>query len=188
MQSKTDKKARVLPPSILSFEERKKIECYLEENLSLNNISHCLYRSPATIQKEIKLNGGIRAYNAEKAQAASNERIKSRVSTLKKRLTLQDRIKIEYELKNLKPFTWIAKEIGISSDSVRKEIMKNGGRENYNAKEAQESSNKRKSNCGNHMKIYSNQRNQVESEIESLKMHIEILSDIIKELRDAKNN
>ncbi len=51
----------------LKLEDRKKLESMLDKAMPIGEIASKLGTTPSTLYVEIKRNGGIRAYNAEKA-------------------------------------------------------------------------------------------------------------------------
>lgn len=63
-------------PASLSLEEREEISRGLAANESIRSIASLLGRSPSTISREIKRNGGVSKYRAAKADQATWKRAK----------------------------------------------------------------------------------------------------------------
>lgn len=55
----------------LNIEERKAIQDFLDQGKEIKYIAEILHRSQSCISSEIKRNGGIRIYDAKKAQENS---------------------------------------------------------------------------------------------------------------------
>jgi IS30 family transposase len=56
----------------MDIDERRRIQELLDRAIQIKDIAKMLNRSHATISQEIKKNGGLRLYNAEKAQEVSD--------------------------------------------------------------------------------------------------------------------
>jgi len=67
---------------LLTIEERKEIEKYVQLKLPFSSIALILGRSVNGIRSEVEKNGGILEYNAEKSQSNYQERLKSSVTRL----------------------------------------------------------------------------------------------------------
>lgn len=109
------------------------------------------------------------------------------------RLTYEERQKIETLLKTPISITVLASMIGRSKNCVVVEVRRNGGRSEYTAKKAQASADARKDNQkqvlrkNNAGKIGKNPRSCFIHRMRSIEMQIQILSETIKGILDAKN-
>lgn len=111
------------------------------------------------------------------------------------RISLDDRVVIQSMIAKDHRARDIAEVIGIHEDTVRKEIIKNGGRELYNALEAERAVRERrvKANLSTTAKrketyipttkvgMLHRRVETLEQTVKVLEMHIEILTDLIKE-------
>lgn len=71
--------------TILTFEERQAIERNLKLGYSASSISRRIGRSKNSIVWEVRRNGGMKNYNAEKAQLQSDIRNSERIQKIKKK-------------------------------------------------------------------------------------------------------
>lgn len=68
--------------SRITYEERKKIESYLKLNISLISIGKLIGRHPASVTREVNINGGKENYNADEANARSIEKEELKIARL----------------------------------------------------------------------------------------------------------
>ena len=109
------------------------------------------------------------------------------------RLTYEERQKIETLIKTPVSLTVLASMIGRSKNCVVLEVRRNGGRSEYTAKKGQASADARvdqrkqvliKNNTG---KIGKNPRSHFIHRMRSIEMQVQIISETLKELLNAKN-
>lgn len=106
---------------------------------------------------------------------------------LVKRFTLEEREIIEELIKSGKSITGISVFLKRSKNGLSSELNKNGGRVNYNAKNAHERHLKTK--YIKHQKLSKKfegkifESNGLISRIENIEMQIEIILDLVKELK-----
>ncbi len=106
-------------------------------------------------------------------------------------LSLEQRQKIQEFIKTPMTFVEMSPLIGKSKSTIAAEVKSNGGRLHYNAHEAQARADKKKSNStSTEMPIesQSNLEKSLDSRVKSLEMQVQILSETLKELLDAKHN
>lgn len=113
----------------LSPEERLKIQQMLKCGYSRKNIARILGRTPFTIGKEVKRNGGPDLYDGERAQKTYEERRqakKKKLSDLAKvPLTQQQIDDIEEGIKHELPFSVIRENSHVGFGRLRKYMKKN---------------------------------------------------------------
>ena len=68
--------------SRITYEDRKKIESYLKLNISLISIGKLIGRHPASVTREVNINGGKENYNADEANARSIEQEELKIARL----------------------------------------------------------------------------------------------------------
>lgn len=102
-----------------------------------------------------------------------------------KQLTLEERRLIEKYIKMGISFNQQARMIGRSNYTIADEIRRNGGRENYCAEKAQERAvvMRGRSSSNSQSKVYKGRIDKLETRVDSLEMQIEILMDLIKEIK-----
>ncbi|SRR5258708_1294169 len=109
--------------------------------------------------------------------------------TTLKRLTLQEREKIQTGLNNCLNYYQLAEFVGRSRSTINYEVVLNGGRSNYNAIEAQNRSlNQTRRGVYKIPDETNNQRflddpAKIQQQIDSVKMQMQILSETIKEMK-----
>lgn len=105
-----------------------------------------------------------------------------------KRLTLEERKIIEKYSKEAISGRDIARIINRGDSVVNFEFQRAGGRENYNALEAQKTADERFIKRINRVTEYQrNLRTSIEEKIFNLEMQIEILTETIRRMRNATN-
>ncbi len=179
----------------LNLAERKLIEQYVKEDFSFYRMAELLNRSEHCLYNEvISRNGGRECYNALEADAKSSlQTIGLDGLPVKKRCTHLNLIEREFLEEQLKKDVAISKIsflMGRSLSTIAAEIRKGGGRENYSAqlshKKYTDNAAVRNGNISKGMKERHDKLGDSQSEITSLKMQIDILFDMIKELRGGK--
>lgn len=104
--------------SVLNLDERKVIEECCLKNLTNGRIASILDRAHSTIKQEIRKNGGKKKYNAIEAQRQADLRQKSKVRKLHKFFT-EEQVKHIFLLASSgKSITYIARELSTSVSTM----------------------------------------------------------------------
>lgn len=116
-----------------TLQERFIIEEELKTGKSIYKLSTKLGRSGSGLYHEIQRGGGRDKYTAlqanEKAIQALNDN--SNITTLKRKITPEIRLKIRDFLDSGYSCSWISREIGVSLNTIMNEIYLGGGKKNY---------------------------------------------------------
>lgn len=124
-----------------TFDERKKIEELIKQELNYPQIGKILNRSRWSIKGEVNSKGGYLTYTAVKAQEIADSH-SVYINNVKNRrikpYTNEDRIVIEESIKKGLTFAQIGVLLTRTFASIANEIIKNGHRIGYTAKKSQE--------------------------------------------------
>lgn len=172
-----------------TFEEKQQIENYLKQGKSIYSIAKSINRSSNGLSYEIRRNGGTENYSAEQ----SHKKLilnNSEPQDGAKHLAYWERETIQNKIEEGLSSCSIAKFLCRSSSGICYEIRKNGGRGNYNAQLAQEFYENKQSNkskvSASYLKNSWKRSEAMELNIETLKMQVDILFDMIKKLQKEK--
>jgi IS30 family transposase len=130
----------------LTFEERSSIEDALKSGYYLKDLARDLGRGYCTIRREVYRNSVNGKYRAKVAQRLADERAANmaRCDDPNKRfLTLAERRRIESLLRRGISVYRIARELGRNQSALNREVMVNGGHDNYQAAEAHRRASRR---------------------------------------------
>jgi IS30 family transposase len=196
----------------LTFDEREKIENLLNRQYSYQKIADEIGRSLRCIKYEIKRGGGRDNYKAVNVATRFMKRFTDEELTLPlfpeykachstlvaatkeeklyERLTLDERKVIHKLINEGISLSQIAIKLKRGKNTVIHEVRINGGRHLYDAIQAQKASDKRLVDKANKTaatcdSLHAEKKEKENTRIANIEMQIEILIDVVKELRNT---
>lgn len=169
----------------LSLEERRIIEKMVSEQHNFSSIARTLDRAVTTISHEIKSQGGLTSYSAEKAHKA-RQSMGAKGFPRATELDIFERKIIEQMLQNNCTHNAIANVLKRSQAALSREIKKNGGRSGYNAETAQARADSRRGKADKKRYNLKTVEASLLSRVGILEMQLEIILDQLKELKCHK--
>jgi IS30 family transposase len=159
----------------LTFDNRQAIEEGLHKQLSMYRIAKQLKRNASTINREINNNGGVTNYSAKQAQARA----------LKYRMKPELIAEVEKLLKEKKPYREISVLTGVSYVTINNIVKKAGGASVFGRYGQHEKRNRERDD--KIINLHDANYADLERKLENLQQQIDIVFDVLKELRNGKN-